>query len=201
MREQSSKYDLCQVVYDDTIEDGFHGFVTKLDHLLQLSVRSALRFAARELWYFSQRNRRENLQNRTKSNNKAREKFGESCRFKSGIKNRSYFAMASCRLSSEIEGAKNRLSPVQQKSRIPVRIVNHLNNNSGKSSSSKDEVNMQRILKNRLEKNQNKPPSRIPIPICRTNSKDVGRDKIPKTVITATGKKPLGTITGIVQKF
>ena len=108
--------------------------------------------------------------------------------------------MASCRLSSEIEGAKNRLSPLQQKSRIPVRIVNHLNNNSGKSSSSKDEVNIkQRILKNRLEKSQNKPPSRIPVPISRTNSKDVGRDKIPKTVITVTGKKPLGTITGIVD--
>ena len=110
--------------------------------------------------------------------------------------------MASCRLSSEIEGAKNRFSPVQQRSRIPVRKVNRLNNNSGKSSSSKDEVNMkQRILNNRLEKNQNKPPSRIPILIGRTNSKDVGRDKIPKTVITAIGKRPVGTNSGIVDIF
>ena len=110
--------------------------------------------------------------------------------------------MASCRLSSEIEGAKNRLSPVQQRSRIPVHIVNRLNNNSGKSSSSKDEVNMkQRILNNRLEKNQNKPPSRIPIPIGRASSKDVGRDKIPKNVIAATGKKPLGRDSGIVNNY
>ena len=107
--------------------------------------------------------------------------------------------MASCR---EIEGAKNHFSPVQQKSRIPVRIVNHLNSNSGKSSSSKDEVNIkQRILKNRLEKSQNNPPSRIPIPIGRANSKDVGRDKMPKTVITATVKRPLGTNSGIVDTF
>jgi len=110
--------------------------------------------------------------------------------------------MASCQLSSEIEGAKNCLSPVQQKSRIPVRRVNLLNNNSGKSSSSKDEVNKkQRILRNRLEKNQNKPPSRIPIPIGRTNSKDAGRDKTPKTVLTATGKRPLGTISSTVNMF
>ena len=110
--------------------------------------------------------------------------------------------MASCRPSKEIEGAKNRLSPVQQKSKIPVRIVNRLNNNSGKIASSKDEVNIkQPIPKNRLEKSQNKPPSRIPIPIGRTNSKDVGRDKIPKTVITAAGKRPLGTNSGIVDIF
>ena len=110
--------------------------------------------------------------------------------------------MASCRPSSEIEGAKKRLSPVQQKSRIPVRIVNRLNNNSGKSSSSKDEVNMkQPIPKNRLEKSQNKPPSRIPIPIGRMNSKDVGRDKIPKAVIKEPGKRPLGTNSGIVDIF
>ena len=110
--------------------------------------------------------------------------------------------MASCRSSSEIEGAKNRLSPVQQISRIPVRIVNRLNINSGKSSSSKDEINMkQRILRNRLEKSQNKLPSRIPIPIGRMNRKDVGKDKISKTEKTPTGKRPLGTISGIVDIF
>ena len=49
MRVQSSKYDLCQVVYDETVEDGFHGIVTKLSHSLQLSVQSALRLGAREL--------------------------------------------------------------------------------------------------------------------------------------------------------
>ena len=40
-------------VYDERIEDGFHGFVTKNNHLLQLSVRSALRFGARKLESFS----------------------------------------------------------------------------------------------------------------------------------------------------
>ena len=122
--------------------------------------------------------------------------------FKPGVRNRSLNAMASCRITSEIDGVKNRLSPVQQKSKIPVRRVNCLNINSGKSSSSKDEVNMkQRILRNCVEKSQNKLPSRIPIPIGRTNSKDAGRDKIPKTVITTTGKRPLGTNSGIINVF
>ena len=78
MREQSSKllvYDLCQVVYDETIEDGFHGFVTKHNHLLQLSPRLASRFGATELRYFSQSNRRENFQNRTKSKTKHGKSF------------------------------------------------------------------------------------------------------------------------------
>ena len=110
--------------------------------------------------------------------------------------------MASCRLSSEIEGVKNRISPVQQKSKIPVRRVPRLENKSGKRSSSEDEVNMmQRNLRNRVEKSQNKPPSRIPIPIGRASSKDVGRDKIPKNVIAATGKKPLGRDSGIVNNY
>lgn len=108
--------------------------------------------------------------------------------------------MASCRLSSE--GVKNRLSSVQQKSRIPVRRLSRLDNNSGKSSSSKYEVHMkQRILRNRVEKSQNKPPSRIPIAIGRTNSRDVGRDKIPNSVIAATGKRPLGRDSGIDSIF
>ena len=105
--------------------------------------------------------------------------------------------MALFRLSSEIEGVKNHLSPVQQKSKIPVRRVPRLENNSGKSSRSKHEVNMkQRILRNRVEKSQNKPPSRIPIAIGRATSKDVSKDKILKSVIAATGKRPLGRDSG-----
>ena len=59
----------------------------------------------------------------------------------------------------------------------------------------------QRILRNRLEKSQNKPPSRIPIPIGRMNCKDVGRNKIPNTITMATGKRPLGNDSGIVDTF
>ena len=59
----------------------------------------------------------------------------------------------------------------------------------------------QRILKNRLEKSQHKQPSQIQIPIGRTNSKDAGKDKISKTVITATGKRSLGTNAGIVDIY
>lgn len=41
-----------QVVYDETIEGGFHRFVTKLSHSLQLSVRSALRIGVRKVVIF-----------------------------------------------------------------------------------------------------------------------------------------------------
>ena len=106
--------------------------------------------------------------------------------------------MSSSRLSSEIEDTKNRLFPVQHKSKIPVRKVPRLNNDSGKTVSSKGEVNMkQRILSNRVEKFQNKPPSRIPIAIGRTNSRDVGRNENPKSVLAATGKRPFARDSGI----
>ena len=73
-----------------------------------------------------------------------------------------------------------------------------MNNNSKKSSSSKDEADKkQRILRNSAEKLENKLPSRIPILVGRTNSKTV-RDKLPKNVIPATGKRPLGRESGIV---
>ena len=169
--------------------------VTKLSHSLQLSVRSALSLVAKELRHFAQSNRGKKFQNRAKLNNKAQQKFRESCRSSAASKK-----MASCLLSSKNKCVKNGLSPVQQKSKIPVRRVPRLENNSGKRSSSEDEVNMKRrILRNRLEKSQNKPPSRIPIAIGRASSKDVGRDKISKNVIAATGKKPLGRDSGIVN--
>jgi len=102
-------------------------------------------------------------------------------------------------LGREIEVDKDHLSSFQQKSKIPVRKVIRLNNNSGKSSSSKDEADKkQRILRDFAEKPLgNKPPSRIPIMVARTNSKTV-RDKLPKIVMAATGKRPLGRGSGIV---
>ena len=58
--------------------------------------------------------------------------------------------MASCRLSSEIEGAKNRLSLVQQKN---TSLQSNSENDIGKRSLSKGEVNIkERILRNRVEK-------------------------------------------------
>jgi len=110
--------------------------------------------------------------------------------------------MASCPLGSEIESVKNRLSPEQQKSKIPVRRVSRLDNNSGKSFSSKDEVNTkQRILRNCVEKSQNKPLSRIPIAIGGRSIKNADRDKIPTSVIAANGRRPLGRDSGIFIAF
>lgn len=103
-------------------------------------------------------------------------------------------------LSGKIEGDENRPSPVQQKSKIPVRRVTRLNNDSGKSSSSKDEADQnQRMLRDSVDKLQNKRPSRIPIVVGQTNSK-TGKDKLHKNVIAATltGKRPLGKDSGTV---
>jgi len=101
-------------------------------------------------------------------------------------------------LGGEIKGDKNRLSPVQQKSKIPIPTVTRLSNKRRTSSSSTDEVNMkQHILRNCAEKLQNKPPSRIPIAIGRTSGKDALRDKIPKNMMAATRKRPLERDSGI----
>ncbi|KAJ7356227.1 hypothetical protein OS493_025980 [Desmophyllum pertusum] len=102
-------------------------------------------------------------------------------------------------LSGKIEGDENRPSPVQPRSKIPVRRVTRLNNDSGKSSSSKDEADQnQRMLRDSVDKLQNKRPSRIPIVVGQTNSK-TGKDKLHKNVIAATltGKRPLGKDSGI----
>ena len=102
--------------------------------------------------------------------------------------------------SREIEGDKVRLSSVQRKSKIPVRKVTYLNNNSGKSSLFKDEADKkQRIWRDSAkEPLENNRPSRIPIMFGRTSSKTV-REKLPKSVIAATGKRPLGRDSGTVD--
>ena len=78
MRVRSSKNDLCQVVYDDTIEDGFHGFVTKLDYFLQPSVQSALTVTEQENCDIFHSETEEKIykteQNQTKKHGKSLEK-------------------------------------------------------------------------------------------------------------------------------
>ena len=95
-------------------------------------------------------------------------------------------------LSREIKGDKNRPFAVQPRSKIPVRRANPLNNDNEKRSSSKDEDDKkQRILRDSVEKLQNKRPSRIPVVVGRTHS------KTDKNVISATRKRPLGRHSGI----
>ncbi|KAJ7357721.1 hypothetical protein OS493_023860 [Desmophyllum pertusum] len=103
-------------------------------------------------------------------------------------------------LSGKIEGDENRPSPVQPRSKIPVRTATRLNNESGKSSSLKDEADQnQRMLRDSVDKLQNKRPSRIPIVVGQTNSK-TGKDKLHKNVIAATFKRPLGRDSGITLR-
>ncbi|KAJ7374458.1 hypothetical protein OS493_007564 [Desmophyllum pertusum] len=92
-------------------------------------------------------------------------------------------------VSRKSEGDKKRLS------KIPVRRTTRLNNDSGKSSSSKDQADKnQSLLRDSVNKLQNKRPSRIPIVSGRTKTY---KDKLSKNVRAATGKKPLGTDSGI----
>ena len=101
-------------------------------------------------------------------------------------------------LSSGIEGDENRLSSVQQKSKIPVRLT-RLNSDSGRRSSSKDETEEnQRMLRDSVEKLQNKRPSQIPIVVGR-KQRETDENKLTKRLAASiTGKKPLGTDSGIV---
>ncbi|KAJ7374442.1 hypothetical protein OS493_007548 [Desmophyllum pertusum] len=93
-------------------------------------------------------------------------------------------------VSRKIEGKEKRLS------KIPVRRTTRLNNDSGKSSSSKDQADRnQSLLRDSANKLQNKRPSRIPIVSGQTKTY---KDKLSKNVRAATGKKPLGTDSGIV---
>ncbi|KAL9973541.1 hypothetical protein ACROYT_G020011 [Oculina patagonica] len=80
---------------------------------------------------------------------------------------------------------KNRLSPAQQNSKIPVRKATCLSTVSGNSSSSKDKANKKQRIPDSVEKlPQNKRPSRIPIVALQKDSK--------------TGdKRPLGKDSGI----
>ncbi|KAJ7376859.1 hypothetical protein OS493_032007 [Desmophyllum pertusum] len=100
-------------------------------------------------------------------------------------------------LSSGIEGDENRLSSVQQKSKIPVRLT-RLNSDSGRRSSSKDETEEnQRMLRDSEEKLQNKRPSQIPIVVGRKQS-ETDENKLTKRLAASiTGKKPLGTDSGV----
>ncbi|KAJ7376850.1 hypothetical protein OS493_031998 [Desmophyllum pertusum] len=101
-------------------------------------------------------------------------------------------------LSSGIEGDENRLSSVQQKSKIPVRLT-RLNSDSGRRSSSKDETeeNQRLMLRDSEEKLQNKRPSQIPIVVGRKQS-ETDENKLTKRLAASiTGKKPLGRDSGI----
>ena len=101
--------------------------------------------------------------------------------------------MAYC-VNRENEGDRNRLLIGQSRSKIPVHRANSLNSDIGKSSSSKEEADK----KQRIQKVQNKQPSRIPIALSRTNNK-TDKDKFPKNGISATSKRPLGKDSGIVM--
>ena len=102
--------------------------------------------------------------------------------------------------SRVIEGNKDRLSSVQRKSKIPVRKEARLNDKSGKSSSSKEEAGKkQRVKRDSAETPlENNVPSRIPIMVGRTTDSKTVRDKLPKSVMPATGKRPIGRESGTV---
>ena len=188
-------------VYDETIEYGFHGFIEKNRSFASAIGTVSIKSQSIENWDIfhcqSEGKFSKTEQNQETKHRESLEKVvAQARRKKTEVKT----AMASW-LSGKIEGDENRPSPVQQKSKIPVRRVTRLNNDSGKSSSSKDEADQnQRMLRDSVDKLQNKRPSRIPIVVGQTNSK-TGKDKLQKNVIAATFKRPLGRDSGIVITF
>ena len=99
-------------------------------------------------------------------------------------------------LHREEENDENRLPPLQQKSRIPVRVT-RLSSDSDRSSSSEDEADKKGHLPSSVNKLQNKRPSRIPIVVDQRKTKHGAEDNLPKNVKTAWGEKPLGRDSGI----
>ena len=97
--------------------------------------------------------------------------------------------------SREVDGDEDRLPPLKQKSKIPVRVT-RLSSDSDKSSSSDDEGDRKRRLpRDSVDKLQNKRPSRIPI-VVRPKKNKIDKKKFP--VATVMGEKPLGRDSGIV---
>lgn len=102
-------------------------------------------------------------------------------------------------LSQEIE--EDRLPPLKQKSKIPVRVT-QLSSESDKSSSSEDEGDKkQRLPRDSVDKRQNKRASRIPIVVTqKKNNSD--KEKLPmKNTANEIGEKPLARDSGIVWKI
>ncbi|XP_066014942.1 DNA ligase 1-like [Pocillopora verrucosa] len=87
---------------------------------------------------------------------------------------------------------QNRLPPLQQKSRIPVRVP-QLSSDSDRGSSSVDDADKKvNLQKDSGSKVQNRRSSRIPITTDERRSKVHTKVNLPKTVKTARKGKPTG---------
>lgn len=92
---------------------------------------------------------------------------------------------------------QNRLPPLQQKSRIPVRVP-QLSSDTDRGSSTVDDADKKvHLQKDSGSKVQNKRSSRIPITTDERRSKVHTKVNLPKTVKTACKGKPTGGASGM----
>ena len=92
---------------------------------------------------------------------------------------------------------QNRLPPLQQKSRIPVRVP-QLSSDTDRGSSSVDDADKKvHLQKDSGSKVQNRRSSRIPITTDERRSKVHTKVNLPKTVKTACKGKPTGGVSGM----
>ena len=107
--------------------------------------------------------------------------------------------MASWLLGKKFEGdTRIRLPPVQQKSKIPVRMT-RMSSDSDKSSSTEDESERKRHFPGKsVDKLGNKRPSRIPIAAAQQKKSNADNNKNYKNKTPAEEQKPFGKHSGIV---
>ena len=107
--------------------------------------------------------------------------------------------MASWPSGREIQGDNRiRLPPVQQKSKIPVRMTG-LSSDSDKSSSTEDESEKRRHFpRESVDKLGNKRPSRIPIAAAEQKKSNAEKTKVCKNKKLVEEQKPLEKHSGTV---
>ena len=100
-------------------------------------------------------------------------------------------------LHPEKKTNQNQVPPLQQKSRIPVRVTRLSREGNRRPSSENEAYNKARLERISVSKLQNKRPSRIPIPMDGRKNKVKVKDNLSKNVKTTRGEKFLGKNSGM----
>lgn len=107
-------------------------------------------------------------------------------------------------LHPEKKSNQNQVPPLQQKSRIPVRVTRLSREGNGRPSSENGAYNKAQLERISVSNLQNKRPSRIPIPMDDRKNKVKVKVNLSKNVKTTRGEKFLGknSVRGInLQKL
>ena len=100
-------------------------------------------------------------------------------------------------LHPEKKSNQNQVPPLQQKSRIPVRVTRLSREGNRRPSSENGAYNKAQLERISVSNLQNKRPSRIPIPMDDRKNKVKVKVNLSKNVKTTRGEKFLGKNSGM----